>query len=222
MCIPYSDKGDRFCITYRDHDGRSLSRSRGIVAFSRFAFASIFGLFYTRASNRFDRRCPRTVSARKMDSQFTTCNTKKLSKSFLVDSIINGSGGGGQKSNVGNVPYDQLTSPYWTYFMGLSAQRFPAYLPIPAANFGFPQNASSPLDVVYQLGGNLSMSRTQLPARAYEKTRPIKPIPTSKAALTDTRLPKKEQVEKRDISDGNFSNFCFLSCVEVWDSRRSE
>lgn len=112
----------------------------------------------------------------RMDSLANTATNlsagKKLSKSFLMDSIINGG-----KSSKAALPYEQLAGlPYYSnlgsylYTMGFSAQRYPpGYLSL--SNFNLPQN--TPLEV-FPFGGSFE-------PRAYqgrnEKCKPIKPIP---------------------------------------------
>lgn len=164
-----------------------------------------------------------------MDSHFSTCNKKKLSKSFLVESIINGNGKavdvdhgavgvdaniGGSKSNLSSIPYDQFTNPYWTYLMGLSTHRFPTTNYMPIQNFAFAPSDASSLDVVYQLGGNLS--RVQLPVKVHEKSKPVKPIPTSKVVLSlnesNTGVPRRERIDNNDFYvNGNFIHLFFFS-----------
>lgn len=150
-----------------------------------------------------------------MDSPFPNTNltTKKLSKSFLVDSIINGN----KNSSKSSVPYDQLMTPYYSnlgnylYTLGFSAPRFPttSYLPIP--NFGIPQNANATFDPIYSIGGGL-LTRNHTSSRTSEKSKPIKPIPTTRIQR-DIKTTCKEERKNEDEK-----NFFYCGMYNVKDN----
>lgn len=157
----------------------------------------------------------------------TNLTAKKLSKSFLVESIMSGAASGASKAcSRSSAAYDPLMPTYYSnlsnylYNLGFSAQRFPpaaACLPIPA-HFTLPHGGvpattghHRPLEVagaVYSFGGSplgggavsrvaahttttagAAAANTALIRPAdMEKSRPIRPTPTTRYTQRQTKI----------------------------------
>ncbi len=130
--------------------------------------------------------------------------TKKLSKSFLVESLINK----GAKS----APYDPLMTPYYSnlgnylYTLGLSSPRFPptGYLPV-ATNFGLPQHHhhhghhfEAVAGYPFATAAAHYAGRPRTPPKiSSEKCKPVKPIPTSRLHREAKSVCKAEKSDEK-------------------------
>lgn len=162
----------------------------------------------------------------------TNLTAKKLSKSFLVESIMSGAASGASKAcSKSSATYDPLMPTYYSnlsnylYNLGFSTQRFPpaaACLPIPA-HFTLPHGSAPattghrPLEAtgaVYSFGGSHlaggAISRvaahttttvansTLLRSTDMEKSRPIRPTPTTRYTQRHTKIMSDESIRSDD------------------------